>query len=210
MRLLGWRIAWVGSSWIVRPRYLVLVRDLAAPLPEPSRRSDLRWAPLATDEVARLATVDPRLTAAEIRRRLAEGQECHLCWVGESIAHYRWEATRPAYLPYLGLTVRPLPGDVCGAGLFTHPIFRRSGIHTAATLWALHRLRARGFRHAIAFVAWWNAASLRVEREWAERTVAGAVGYWNLGPRRGPFAEGAVGWDEPGVTFHVAARDRNA
>ena len=154
--------------------------------------------------------MDPRLTAAEIDRRLDEGQECHLCWVGESIAHYRWEATRPAYLPYLGLTVRPLPGDVCGTGLFTHPAFRRSGIHTATTLEALRRLRNRGFGRAIAFVAWWNTASLHVERERAGRTVTGAVGYWNLGPRHHPFAKGAVRWDEPGTTFHVAAEHEMA
>jgi hypothetical protein len=201
-------VIWVGPWWIVRPRYLVLVRDLAAPLPEPDRRPDLRWTPLVEDDVTRLAAMDPRLSLAEIRRRLAEGQECHLCWVGESIAHYRWEATLPAYLPYLDLTVRPLPGDVCGTGLFTHPIFRRSGIHAATSLWALHRLRARGLRRAIVLVAWWNAPSLRVERERAGRTVAGAVGNWNLGGRPRSFAEGAVRWDEPGVAFHVAAPER--
>jgi hypothetical protein len=42
VRLLGWRVTWVGPWWIARPRYLVLVRDLAAPLPEPDRRPDLR------------------------------------------------------------------------------------------------------------------------------------------------------------------------
>jgi GNAT superfamily N-acetyltransferase len=197
IRLLRWRTGWVAPGWVARPRYLVLARDLRPPLPEPPPRPELRWTPLEPMHLARLAAMDTRLPLSEIRRRLEEGQSCHLCWVGDAVAHYRWETTRPAFLPYLGLTVKPLPGDVCGTGLFTHPSFRGAGIHTAITLVALHRLRREGHRRAIAFVAWWNRASLRVERDRAGRAVVGALGYRNLGPWRRYFGEGAVRFDGP-------------
>lgn len=202
--ILGWRLIWVAPVWTLRPRHVVLVRDLTTPLPDAPCRPDLHWTQLTEADIPRVVALDPRLGPGEIQRRLAEGQACHLCWVGESVAHYRWEASRPAYLPYLGLTVRPLPGDVCGAGVFTDPTFRRAGIHTATTLAALHRLRALGHRRAIAFVAWWNGPSLRVERDRAGRTVVGAVGYWNLGPWRRYVGEGRVRLENP-RGFHVAA-----
>jgi GNAT superfamily N-acetyltransferase len=100
------------------------------------------------------------------------------------------------------VTVRPLDGDVCGTGIFTHPAFRRTGIHTATTLTALHRLRGEGHRRAIACVAWCNRASLRVERDRAGRATVGAVGYWTLGRWRRYFAEGQVRFEAP-RTFHV-------
>jgi hypothetical protein len=201
--LLGWRLAWVGPLWVVRQRYLVLVRDLTGPLPAAPARPDVRWTRLAEPDVPRLHATDPGLGLVEIRRRLAEGQECHLWWLGDSIVHYRWEATRSAYLPYLGLTLRLLPGDVCSTWSFTHPAFRRRGLLAATSPAQLHRIRAGGARRSIAIVAWWHTASLRVTRDGAGRTIVGAVGCWQLGPWRRHVAEGAVRFDGPGV-FHVA------
>ena len=190
--LLGRRLAWVGPLWLVRPRFLVLTCDLTAPLPPAPYRPDLRWTMLCERDAPHLVAMDPTLGLTEIRRRLAEGHDCHLCWSGESLTHYRWETTGPAYLPFLGLTLRPLPGDASCTWSFTHPAFRGSGLHTTATLTALHRLRSRGLRRTLSLVAWWNVAALRVSRDRAARDVVGAVGYWRLGWRRRHFVEGAV------------------
>ena len=200
--LLGWRLAWVGPLWLVCRRYLVLTRDLTTALPPVPHRPDLRWTTLTETDAPRLVAMNPTLGLAEVRRRLAEGQECHLCWSGNALAHYRWEATGPVYLPFLGLTLRLLPGDVCGSWSFTHPVFRGSGMHTATTLAALHRLRSRGLRRTLSLVAWWNDAALQVTRDRAGRNVVGAVARWQVGPWRRHVAEGAVRFDDAG-TVHV-------
>jgi hypothetical protein len=204
--ILGWRLAWVGPLWVLRPRYLVLLRDLTAPVPPAPPRADLRWSVLGPADVGRLTAMDPELGPGDVRRRLDEGQECHLCWAGDALVHYRWEASRPAYLPYLGLTFRPLAGDVCSTWSFTHPAYRGRGLLTVTSAARLHDMRAHGFRRAISVVAWWHSASLRVTRDYAGRTVVGAVGRYNLGPSRRPFAEGAVCLDGAGG-FHVAEVD---
>jgi hypothetical protein len=153
---------------------------------------------LTDPDVPRLVAMDPTLTLSEIRRRLAEGQECHLCWSRDALAHYRWEATGPVHLPFLGLTLRLLPGDVCATWVFTDSAFRALGVHTATTLAALHRLRSRGLRRTVSLVAWWNDAGLRVTRNRAGRNIVGAVARWQVGPWRRHVAEGAVRFDAPG------------
>jgi hypothetical protein len=199
--LLGWRLVWVGPRWMVCRRYLVLTRDLT-PAPPPARhRPDLRWTMLTDPDVPRLVAMDRTLTLSEIRRRLAEGQECHLCWSGDALAHYRWEATGAVYLPFLGLTLRLLPGDVCATWVFTDSAFRGSGVHTATTLTALHRLRSRGLHRTLSVVAWWNDAALRVSRDRASRDVVGTVSRWQVGPWRRHVAEGAVRFDAPGSVY---------
>jgi GNAT superfamily N-acetyltransferase len=195
--LLGTRLLWVAPGWIVRPRYLVLVRDLTRPRPAVARPPGLRWSVLTDAEVPAILAADPRATAADVARRRREGQACHLCWVGGTLAHYRWEATGESYLPFLDRVVRPAPGDVFGAGLFTRPELRGRGLHALTTAVALERLREQGYRRAIAFVAWWHRPSLRVELDHAGGRVAGAVGFWNLGRGRRYFTEGAVRLEGP-------------
>jgi hypothetical protein len=203
VQLLGWRLAWVGPLWAVRPRYLVLTRSLDGPLPPVPPRPDLRCSTLTEADVPSLTAVDPGLDIAEIRRRLDEGQACHLYWIGESLAHYRWEATRLAYLPYLGLTLRLLPGDMCSTWTFTAPAFRGAGLMTVTSPASLHRMHAQGARRAVSVVAWWNTPSMRVTRQTAGRAVVGAVGCWRIGRWRRYFAEGAVRLDGHRA-FHIA------
>jgi hypothetical protein len=193
----------VGPLWAVRPRYLVLTRGLDGPLPPIPPRPDLRCSPLTDRDVPRLTAVDPGLEVAEIQRRLDEGQGCHLYWVGESIVHYRWEATGTIYLPYLGLTLRLLAGDMCSTWTFTAPGSRGTGLMTVTSPASLHRMRAQGARRAVSVVAWWNTPSVRVTQQRAGRTVVGAVGCWRIGRWRRYFAEGSVRFDGPG-TFHIA------
>jgi hypothetical protein len=196
-RLLGWRLPLTATLWLVRPKYLVLARDLDQPLPPVPPRVTTRWTLLAEREIPTLCAADRAMEPADVRRRLADGQECHLGWVGDELAHYRWETTLPTPVPYLGKILRPLPGQVCGCGAFTAPAFRRLGIHTEAGILALHRKRARGLRTAIHFVAWWHRPSRRVYLERAGCRVDGAIGYWNLGLQRRFFTEGAVRLDSP-------------
>jgi hypothetical protein len=189
--ILGPSLGWIAPLWLIRPSYRILVRDLAGPLPEPGR-SDLSCARLTEGDVPMLLEADPLLTRAEIRRRLRDGEECYLYCLGPDLAHYRWETTRPTYLPYIGKTARPLADDVFACGAFTVPRYRRRGVQSAACLLSLARQRDADLRRSITDVAWWNTPSLRVERDKAGRSVAGAIGYWRLGLSRHYQATGRV------------------
>lgn len=199
-----WRALWLSPRWQVRKEYLVLARDLHAAA-EPARlggaRVPVRWTILTEADTSSLRTANPGLSETEMRRRWREGQECVGGWVDDSLAHYRWDTTKRAYLEYLQRGFEPLEGDVLVTEAFTHPAFRRQGIHSLSTALALDRARERGFRRSITMAAWWNVAALRVIREKARRQVVGTAGYWQLGLARRHFATGAVRFGADGRLY---------
>ncbi len=192
------RLLWVAPQWLLRQEYLLLVKDLRSPLPEVPVPESLRWTPLTEAELDHILAMNRALSETEIRRRWKEGQECLLCWSDESLVHYRWDATASTYLPYLGKTLRLLPGDTHATDVFTHPLFRGRGIQTASSVLALHRAKELGFSRFITMPAWWNAPSLRVNLEKTGRRVVGTVGCWNLGVRSYHFTTGDVWFDQSG------------
>ena len=196
-RTLGFKkMIWVTPRWLMRREYLVLVRDLLLPLPEIPTHESMEWTSLTEAEVPRVLAINPVMSEAEIQRRWREGQECLLCWIGGSLAHYRWDTCRAAYLPYLGKTLCLQQGDIHAPDIFTHPAFRGRGIHLVSSLMALRRARDLGFSRSITIVAWWNAPALQVNRQKTNRTIAGTVGYWNIGPWRYYSTTGDVWLDQ--------------
>lgn len=192
------RLLWVAPQWLVRQEYLVLVKDLRLPLPEVPAHGSLRWTGFAEAQIDRVLAINPSLSEAEIRRRLKEGQECLLCWMGESLVHYRWDAPASPYLPYLDKTLRYLQGDIFATDVFTHRAFRGRGIQTASSIMALYRARDLGLSRFITMPAWWNVPSLRVNVQKTGRSVAGTVGFWNAGLWRHYFTTGNVYLDDSG------------
>jgi len=186
------RLLWVAPQWLLRQEYLVYVKDLRLPLPEVPAHESLRWTCFTEAQIDRVLAINAALSEAEIRRRLKEGQECLLCWIGESLVYYRWDATASPYLPYLGKTLRLLQGDINATDAFTHPAFRGRGIHAASTIVVLHRARDLGLSRFITAAAWWNAPALRVNLQKSGHTVVGTVGFWNAGVWRYYFATGDV------------------
>lgn len=203
-RTLGFRrMLWVAPLWLVRRKFLVLVRDLRLPLPEVPPHEPMEWTPLTGAEIPRVLALNPVMSEPEIRRLWREGQECILCWIGKSLAHYRWDTHKATHLPYLGKTLRLIEGeDTMDSGSFTHPVFRGRGIYTVSTIMALHRDMNSGLTRSITIVAWWNIPSLRAHLSKAGYTVAGAVGYWNMGLWRCYFATGDVCLDK-GASIYV-------
>jgi hypothetical protein len=198
-RVLGLRrLLWIIPRWLVRREYFVLIRDLRLPIPDVPAHPPMRWTILTEAEISIVSAINPVMSKDEIRLRWKEGQECLLYWIGGSLVHYRWETTKPAHLPYLDRTLQLLKEDLLVANVFTHPVFRGSGIHSVSSYMGLCRSRDRGFTRSIAIVAWWNAPSLRVTWQKVGYTVAGTVGYWNIGPWKYYFASGYVclGQDE--------------
>ena len=178
----------VAPLWLVRPEFVVLVRDLRTPLPEIPRHRSLRWSTLTDAEISELNAMHPVMSPGEIRRRWGHGQECMLFWSGDALVHFRWSASRAIHLPYLGKTFQPKNGDILVTEVFTRAAYRRMGIHSVSSIVGMHRARDRGFDRSLAFVASWNLPSLRVTGDKAGYSIAGRVGYWSIAGRRYHFA----------------------
>lgn len=196
---LGVKAFWTIPRWLVYRQFLVLVKDLSLPLPEPPGRTILYWTTAQDPDIPLLRTINPALAETEIHRRWDEGLECFLAWAEGTPVHYRWYATRKAYLPYLGRTLLLDDGDHLIVEVFTHPSFRGSGLHSTASAWCLHRSQTLGFARSIGIVASWNTPCLRVAWGKAGRVPAGTVGYWKLGPWRSYFVSGEVRLDSGGT-----------
>jgi len=192
---------WIVPGWMIRREYLVLVMNLRLPLPEIPSGESMEWTTLTEGVIPCVLASNLALSEAEIRRRWEEGQRCLLCWIKGSLAYYRWETTKPAYLPYLGRTFRPCQRDIFILEAFTHPAFRGRRINTIASIVALNRARDLGCARSIAMVARWNAPALKVSWQKVGRVVIGTVGYWNLGLWRYYFTTGDVGLDESGSVY---------
>ena len=194
-RAQGSRMLLVGPRWLIRPEYLVIVRDLGRGTPVFAADGATRWSWLREADVPGVLAIHPVLTEADIRRMWAEGQECLTCWVDGAPVFYRWDTTDPAYLPYLDRTFLPRPGDLLISQAFTHPAYRGRGLLSASSAFAVPRARERGAARVVALVAWWNSPTLHVARDKYGHTVPGTVGYWNVGRWRRYFATGAVRLD---------------
>ena len=195
------RLAWTIPRWLIRREFLVTVKDLTGPLPSISPVPDVTWRRLTDAEIPGLVASSPTLSPAEVWRRLQEGQECWVGWMGETAAHWRWETHREAHLPYLRRSVLPLAGDLWVVEVYTHPSHRRRGLYTAATVMAMHRARERGHIRLIGLIASWNEPARRVAEEKFQRTVVGTAGYWVLGRWRPPIVTGSVRLDDKGHVF---------
>jgi hypothetical protein len=198
-----WRALWLSPRWQIRREYLVLAKDLvgSAVPASPGSRVPVEWRVLSEADLPALRIANPGLSEAEARQRWGDGQECLGGWIDGRLAHYRWDASRRTYLPYLKRRFDLLEGDTLGTGSWTHRAFRGQGIHSLATIQALGRARQRGFTRSLTMIAWWNTAAMHVSREKAGRDVAGTVGYWQLGITTRHFATGSVRFDAAGTVY---------
>ena len=195
------KLARAAPRWLIRREFLVTVKDLTGPLPPIAPSPGVAWRRLTAAEIPQLVAKSPTLTAAEVWRRLREGQECWVGWMDGIPAHWRWETCTETHLPYLRRAVRPLDGDLWIVDVYTHPARRRRGLYTAATVTAMHRARERGHRRLIGLIAAWNLPVRRIVEEELQRSVVGTVGYWAVGRERPPLVTGHVRLDESGRVF---------
>ena len=192
---IGWRgVLRIAPRWVVCRRYLCLVADLGELALESPGHPMIRVTVLDPSDASLLGTVDPRMTCDEVTRRLDEGQQCSVGWWGDELAHYRWDAIRPVYVPYLGRVLRPSDGDQIVVGIYTAAAFRGRGLAGAVMMDASRRARAGGISRLAWLAAWWNARSLALADQFRSQVV-GTVGYWALGRYRRYFAGGQVHFD---------------
>lgn len=186
------RLLAVGPRWALRQQYLVLARELGPTLPRLIGRDTLEWALLTPADAPLVRAVNPFVAESEVRERLRDGHDCLLLTRAGVPVYYRWDTSRPVYLPYLSITLRPSDGELFTIEAFTHPAFRGRGIHSFATGLVLERARRRGLRRSVTLIAWWNVPARRVALEKAERTVVGTVSRHGIGPWRSHRSSGAA------------------
>jgi hypothetical protein len=191
-RAQGPRLPLVAARWLVRPEYLVVVRDLSQGTPTFEARDATHWSLLSEADLPAILALSPALTEREIRRLWAEGQECLTCWIDGELVFYCWNTAGPAYLPYLHRTFVPRSGDLLLSQIYTHPAYRTRGLLSASSPHFVPRARERGARRTVGLVAWWNRIPLHVARDKYRYTVVGTIGYWRLGPWRRYFSTGLV------------------
>jgi hypothetical protein len=198
----------VAARWIVRREYLVTARPVDATAAAAAAGRRVRWRPIEDPDGRQVARAFGPWDPEEVRRRLREGQECWVGWIDGEAAHWRWESTRPAFLPYLGRALCPREGDLCVVEVYTAPRFRGRGLHTAGTFFALERAHGRSLARLVGLVAWWNDPARRVMEVKTARTVVGSVGFWHLGVARRYFARGSVRLAPEGIVVGAAGRPR--
>ena len=155
-RTLGRRLLKEGPLHALRPRFVVMLRPLDAPISEYEIPEPWRHGHLQESDLAALRGLDPRMDEFEVRTRIDHGQRCSVFWHGDTLAYYRWEATRSLVDPYLGRTVRLLEGDILVGTIFTRPEFRRQGVWRWARSISYMRARDEGFKRNLGLVAAWN------------------------------------------------------
>ena len=183
--------------WSVRREFVVFARDLRVPASDDIPDPALRWTDLSDGTAPLLRAIDPALDEGEVERARREGQYCRLAWWGDRLVHYRWDTTRPAYLPYLRRWYRPQDGDVLTTWLYTVLDARGRGIQRASHADIREQALAHGCWRSLGIVAVWNAPSLRTN-DHTGRVRAGTVGYVAAGRWRRTFVTGLVQLDRHG------------
>jgi RimJ/RimL family protein N-acetyltransferase len=181
----------------VRRRYLALEAWLAAAHVE-EQPAELRATPLGDADWPALAALDPTMTRAEVARRRGEGQACVLGWWRDELVHHRWTSTQPAYLPYLGRVLRPLPGEQIVVGVYTAPRFRSHHIASLVMHADMRRAWTSGLRRLVWLAAWWNAPSLKLAEQ-VDSRVVGTAEYWAVGRFRRYRVTGGVRIERDGA-----------
>jgi GNAT superfamily N-acetyltransferase len=189
----------LAPSWLLTRRYLVFVWDLGQPPAERPAPCGVSWTLLTAAEEPILGEIDPLMSLGEIRRRVAEGQECIVGRVDGTPAYYRWQSTRAVFEPHIRKTLHPCAGDLIVLDVFTGPRFRGRGVGEFVSRGALARAQAMGLTRALWLVAWWNAPALSIAKHPDHRRCLGTVGYVNLGLFRRHFATGHVHLAPDGV-----------
>jgi ribosomal protein S18 acetylase RimI-like enzyme len=190
---------WVkGLSFTrIRRRLVMIERTLSEPAPEISARVPIRVGVLAAGEVDAYLRLRSDQDAVEIRRRLAEGQQCFVAWHERQIIHASWAAPRLARVDYLSAEITLAPDEVYVHGVFTAPAFRGLGASPVCILEMVRYFRTRGCRRLLAVVSPENRSGFRPWEKLGYRRI-GLLGFTGLGPWRRPFCLIEPGASPPG------------
>jgi hypothetical protein len=164
-----------------------------------------RFARLGEDEIARYLVLRPDQDASGIRRRMAAGQTCHVCWRDGAIIDAGWSATGRVHVEYLGRDLVPGKGEVYEHDAFTSPAARGRGLYMAHNSYVAREQQRDGRVRSIALVAVENEAAVKTLTR-AGLRIDGCVHRLGVG-------RAALTWSRPlpGRTLpRLAAPERSA
>jgi GNAT superfamily N-acetyltransferase len=173
----------LGFAILARTVYrhlVVLERRLDASMPRLEARIPVTIELLQPAQAAEYVRFHPRLTLAEVQRRLSAGHWCFVARHAGAIVHAGWAAAGQAWIDYLSCELRLGAGEVYQYGSYTAPAYRGRGLAGARVVTMAQWLRARGYRRLLAGVVAENSKAFR-PLEKAGYQPAGWMGVVRLG-----------------------------
>jgi GNAT superfamily N-acetyltransferase len=131
-----------------------------------------QWQFLDESQMFELARhPDIHLTESFVQTALEKGDECYACFDGEELASFGWYSNKPT--DDEGQTFYFEPDYMYGYAAFTHPKYRRRGLHTIRMSRVLREYLDRGYKGLVSAIYSHNLRSLRA----ATRLGAQDIGY---------------------------------
>lgn len=182
----------IAPLWLVRRRHIVLEMEIQRTESHSTEdEPEIEWRQIGESDVMSILEVNPTLDRNLVTARFREGLELNACLLGGRIVHYRWYASKPSTLTFLGLAWQPEEGDYTVLGAYTDPRVRNRGVNRAVVRQGIERARARGFRRVVSFIADWNTPSLKGTTHSGLRPI-GTVTLWTMGFARWYTSTGRV------------------
>ena len=100
---------------------------------------------LDRDDVGEYVALHPQATRAELERRLAAGDRCHVARAGGRLVAARWAAFTEARVPYLEHTFPLAEDEAFVYDVFGDPAWRGRGVSRALFHTMNARLRSEGY-----------------------------------------------------------------
>jgi GNAT superfamily N-acetyltransferase len=186
----------LGES--VYRRVALFELPLDVQLPEPAPAVEAALGELGEADADEYAAFQPRVSAAQVRERLAFGHRCFLARVHGQLAHVSWAAIGTLSSAYLGRGVPLAPGEACSWETYTTPELRGLGLGPAVRLVMASVLRDSGYRRLLAAVLPENRPGIRLVEKLGYHRI-GVVGYVRVGRWRRDFCRVSSGVDPPGA-----------
>lgn len=193
-------------------RAIVIARPLDEPIPAIVPRVPVEIGLLEETEAEEYARLRPEVDAAEVRRRLREGDLCFVARHSGRLAHVSWTATGRARIDYLGCVVPLAAGEVYTYETTTAAELRGRDIAPAVAAFKEHYLRRRGHRRLVGIVMPENRKVLGSFHKTGYRPI-GVMGCFRLGRWRRDFHRmwsGASPLGEPAERHDARYWDRVA
>lgn len=167
-------------AWVVER---ALTPAAAAPAQTAAPSHDCEIGELAEADLSRYLDLRPEADAAELRRRLRDGERCFVARRNGRIDHATWVALDVASIEYLVRTVPLAAGDAYAGEAFTRPTSRGGALSVAVADAMAARLGGEGVRRLLGVVMPENRAGVVSSWRWGYRPI-GIMRTLRLGPWR--------------------------
>lgn len=177
-------------------RLVLLERRLDEPIPDTPLPAGVEVRALGPADADAYAAFRPEQGAAELGRRLSEGQWCFAAWHGGRIISAAWGTRDRAWIDYLDRALILGPAEAYSYDLYTDPAYRRAGLTAPTRIPHLRDMRDRGYRRVLATLLPENIPAWGTPRSVGYRSI-GWMGYVGLGPWRHHFCRMEPGGARP-------------